>query len=128
MENVPGRLRARGLGDNLLWASQAERGMRVIDREALPLASPDDAMLQAVYDKVKSIYAAAYDWTPPDVTGVERTITTRMRHYVKGWITELDLRRMHPDSEPPEIEADSLTLDYSEDKDLQVPPEDDAED
>lgn len=123
LEKVPGRLRAR---DDLLWASEAERGMRVIEREAMPLASPDNSMLQAVYSKLKSIYANAYDWIPPDVTGVEKTITTQMRHYVKGWITEWDLKRKYPDYEPI-IEAGELKLGYSEDRDLQVSPEGESE-
>ncbi len=122
LEKVPGRLRARGWGDDLLWASQAERGMRVIGREAMPLASPDNSRLKAVYAKLKSIYADAYDWSPPDVTGVEKTRTTQMRNYVKGWITEWDLKRNYPDYEP-KIKAEELKLGYSEDRDLQVSPE-----
>jgi len=126
LEKVPGRIRARGTEADLLWASQAERGMRVIEREAIPLASPDDSLLQAVYGKVKSIYANAYNWTPPDVRGVERTITTRMRHYVKGWITEWDLKRKYPDYEPI-IKGEDLRPGYSEDRDLQIAPEGESE-
>jgi hypothetical protein len=32
-------------------ASQAERGMRIIEREAVPLKTPDDALLKEVYAK-----------------------------------------------------------------------------
>ncbi|MBM4274345.1 MAG: hypothetical protein FJ134_07795 [Deltaproteobacteria bacterium] len=126
LEKVPGRIRSRGTEADLLWASQAERGMRIIEREANPLASPDDSLLQAVYAKVKSIYADAYEWSPPDVTGVEKTITTRMRHYVKGWITEWDLKRKYPDYLP-RIEGEDLKPGYSEDRDLQVSPEGESE-
>ncbi len=126
LEKVPGRIRSRGTEADLLWASQAERGMRVIEREAIPLASPDNSMLQAIYAKLKSIYADAYDWSPLDVTGVEKTITTQMRHYVKGWITQWDLKRLYPDYEP-NIQAGELRLVYSEDKDLQVSSEGESE-
>ena len=122
-EKVPGRLRAKGSPDDLLMASQAERGMRVIEQDAIPLASPDNFMLQAVYDKVKSIYANAYDWTPPDVTGGERQY---MRQYVKGWITEWDLKRKYPDYQP-SIETEELNVGYSEDRDFQISSEGDTE-
>ena len=61
LERVPGKLMAGGSGDELLLASQAERGMRIIERGAIPLTSPDNSLLQAVYDKIKSIYADAYE-------------------------------------------------------------------
>jgi len=126
LERVPGRIRARGTEADLLWASQAERGMRVIEREAIPLASPDDSLLQAVYGNVKYIYDHAYNKSSPDVTGVEKTITTRMRHYVKGWITEWDLKRKYPDYEPI-IKGEDLGPGYSEDRDLQIAPEGESE-
>jgi hypothetical protein len=130
LEKVPGKLRARGWGDDLLWASQAERGMRIIEQDAIPLASPDNFMLQAVYDKVKSIYAGAYDWSPPDIKGWERMLNDimkpKIRLYVKLWITVLDLKRLYPDYEP-NIQAGELKLVYSEDKDLQVSPEGESE-
>ena len=126
LEKVPGKLKAGGSGDDLLLASQAERGMRVIEREAILLASPDDSLLQAVYAKVKSIYADAYDLNPPDVTGLEQLQATSMRQYVKGWITEWDLKREYPDYQPI-IKAGDLKPDYSEDKDLQISPEGETE-
>ena len=126
LEKVPGKLRARGWGDDLLWASQAERGMRLIERETIPLASPDYAMLHAVYGKLKSIYADAYDWSPPDITGWDKMLTDimqpKIRLYVKLWITVWDLKRSDPDYVINMI-AGELKLVYSEDKDLQVSPE-----
>jgi len=126
-ERVPGKLMAGGSGDEHLLASQAERGMRIIERDAIPLTSPDNSLLQTVYEKIKSIYADAYEWDPPDVTGLERLQATTMRQYVKGWITEWDLKRKYPDYKP-EIEAGELKPIYTEDKDLQVSPEGETED
>jgi hypothetical protein len=125
-EYVPGKLRARGSGDDLLLASQAERGMRIIEGEGTELASPDNSMLQAICAKVKSIYADAYDWSPPDVTGLEILKPTTMRHHVKWWITEWDLKRKYSDYKP-ELKTEDFKLDYSEDKDLQVSPEGESE-
>jgi hypothetical protein len=122
LEKVPGKLRARGSADDLLLASQAERGMRIIEGEGTELASPDNSMLQAIYAKVKSIYADAYDWPPPDVTSLEILKPTTMRHHVKWWITEWDLKRKYSDYKP-ELKTEDFKLDYSEDKDLQVSPE-----
>jgi len=121
-EKVPGRLRAKGSPDDLLMASQAERGMRLIEREAVPLKAPDDALLKEVYAKVKSIYGQAYEMDPSDVKGVEHMQTTQMRHYVKGWITEWDLKRKYPDYQP-RIITEELQQDYSEDQNLQVSSE-----
>jgi hypothetical protein len=119
LEKVPVKLMAKGSGDDLLLARQAERGMRIIDREAIPLNSPDGSLLKEVYAKVKSIYGQAYNWESPDVKGVEQSQTTSMRQYVKGWITEWDLNRNYPDYKP-KIETEQLTTDYSEDEALQV--------
>jgi hypothetical protein len=122
LERVPAKLMAGAAEDDLLLATQAERGMRVIEREAIPLLFLDNSLLQTVYTKIKPIYAGAYDWSPPDVSGVEKTSTTTMRHYVKGWITEWDLKRKYPDYKP-RIETEDFKPGYEEDKDLEVSPE-----
>ena len=123
LEKVPGKLRANAKESDLLLASQAERGMRVIQSEAIRLKSPDSAGLEQTYEKVRSIHAKAYEWTPPQVLSVKRLETTRrMRQYVRGWITEWDLKRL--DSEyTPEIEVTKLEQDYTEDKNLEVETE-----
>ena len=126
LEKVPGKLMAKGSPDDLLWASQAERGMRIIERDAIPLTPPDNSLLQAVYEKIKSIYGDAYEWNPPEVTGLEKLQVNTMRQYVKGWITEWDLKRKYPDYKP-EIEAGELKVSYTEDRDLQISPEGESE-
>jgi hypothetical protein len=126
LEKVPGKLRARASESDLLLTSQAERGMRIIQRERTPLKTPDGAIVEQTYDKVRSIHAQAYDWEPPPVSSVERLGTTRMREYVKGWITEWDLKRLDPEYNP-EIEVTKLKQDYTEDPNLQVPSEEEPE-
>jgi len=121
-EKVPGRLRVKGTESDLLLASQAERGMRVIQNELARLKAPDSTTLDQTYEKVRSIHANAYDWNPPPVPSVERLGSTRMRQYIRGWITEWDLKRL--DSEyNPEIEVGIVEQDYSEDKNLEVETE-----
>ena len=121
-EKVPGRLRAKGTESDLLLASQAERGMRVIQNELIRLKSPDSELLNQTYEKIRTIHAKAYEWSPSQVPTVESMTTTRMRQYVKGWITEWDLKRLDK-SYRPEIEVEPLEQVYTEDKDLEVETE-----
>jgi len=124
-EKVPGRLRAKGTESDLLLASQAERGMRVIQKESneiILLKAPDKEMLGQTYEKVQSIHAKAYEWDPPPVQSIESMTATRMRQYVKGWITEWDLKRLDPGYNP-KIEVAKLEQDYTEDKNLEVETE-----
>ncbi|MBI2908740.1 MAG: DUF2791 family P-loop domain-containing protein [Chloroflexi bacterium] len=125
-EKVPARLRAKGTESGLLLASQAERGMRIIANELTHLKAPDSAVIDDTYEKVRSIHARAYDWSPPDAPSVERLTTTRMRQYVRGWITEWDLKRLDREYNP-EIQFTALEQDYTEDKNLEVPAEGDQD-
>ena len=118
-EKIPGRLRARGKEGDLLLASQAERGMQVIQRDFELLKAPDKDVLAQTHEKVKSIHARAYVWSPPSVQSIEHTISTRMRQHVKGWITEWDLKRLDKEYKP-EIVATELKQNYTEDKNLEV--------
>jgi hypothetical protein len=45
-----------------------------------------------------------------------------MRQYIRGWITEWDLKRLD-NSYRPEIEVEPLEQVYTEDKDLEVETE-----
>lgn len=121
-EKVPGRLRVKGTESDLLLASQAERGMRVIQNELTRLKAPDSNTLDQTYEKVRSIHAKAYDWNPPPVPSIERLGSTRMRQHVRGWITEWDLKRLDREYTP-EIEVGTIEQDYSEDKNLEVETE-----
>jgi hypothetical protein len=81
--------------------------------------------LNQTYEKIRAIHAKAYNWTPPPVPSVERLGTTKMRQYIRGWITEWDLKRL--DSEyTPEIEVTDLEQDYTEDKALEIETEEAA--
>jgi len=128
LKRLPGKLRAKakgrgsGSGPDRLLAHQAEQGMQIIQQDRLSLKPPDNTVLEQTYDKVKSIHAKAYDWVPPPVSSVERLSTTRMREYLKGWITEWDLKRLDPDYHV-EIETTEVKQDYTEDANLHVETE-----
>lgn len=99
-EGLPLRLREKQTGEYAEMAALAEVGMRHIERDLLPLVSPDEAELNNAYRILRQLHGAAYDWEPPDVMGLERLGATRMRQYVRAWINEWDLVRLDPDYQP----------------------------
>jgi hypothetical protein len=123
-ELVPKRLRMKGTVEDELAASQAETGMRIIEREQVAIQPPGQDELDRSYAKLKQIHAEAYGWNPPDVSGIERLPSNRMRQYVRAWISEWDLRRLDP-SYVPDIAATPLIVDFTEDVDLERPAGDD---
>lgn len=122
-ELVPERMRARQNTDDDLIAGDAERGMRIIELDALTLVPPGKDELTRAYEKLKKIHGDAYGWDPVDVDGIERLATNRMRQYVRAWINEWDLVRLYPDYTP-ETEVRDVISDYSEDADLERGAED----
>jgi hypothetical protein len=92
--------------------------MRIIDRETHLLTPPDETELKQAYERLRDLHGQAFDWQPPDVAGLERLGATRMRQYVRAWISEWDLVRLYPGYRP-EIEMVDLPTDYREDPDLE---------
>ena len=126
IEGIPGKLRARASESDLLLASQSERGMRIIQREMVRLRTPDDTVVAQTHSKIRSVYAKAYDWEPPTESSINGLVSTRMREYVKGWITEWDLKRLDPKGHV-DIEITEMKPDYTEDRNLQISSEEDHE-
>lgn len=119
------RLRARGRDTDNLLAARAETGMRLIERGLHPLDDPDDATLSALYDKLKEIHSRAYSWDAPDIDlGTSQARRPRIRSFVRRWISEWDLRRLHPELEP-DIEVTEVQFRYEEDTTLEHPASDD---
>lgn len=117
-EKVPEKLRETGSETDLVLSRQAEQGMRLIECERIPLVGPYDQLVEEIYHKIRAIHGAAYGWEPPQVPTIERLSSTRMREYVKGWITEWDLKRLDPNLQV-EIELTEIKQDYSEDIELE---------
>jgi hypothetical protein len=123
-EIVPGKLRASGLEPERALAAAAERGMRLIARDALHLATLDRPTIQHVKDQVRGLHGQAYRWDPPGLDGQD-DLSLRIRQHVRQWINEWDLRRVDPTYTADTI-VDALSMDYSERPDLEAPVEDDG--
>ncbi|WP_143231081.1 BREX system ATP-binding domain-containing protein [Actinosynnema sp. ALI-1.44] len=91
IHHLPARLNARGKPEAAHLAKQAHLGMSAIQDRMLLLAPPDDDELDRAYTRIKALHAAAFDWNPPDVPGLPRSGSNRMRQYVRAWINEWDL-------------------------------------
>ena len=103
----------------------AVRGMDFIESGCLPLSAPTKAQVKETYERVREIYGAAYNWSPPDIAGaVEYAGSTRMRQYVRAWVNLWDLRRLY-DYEG-SLVSESVSTNYEEDADLEkTAPEED---
>ena len=108
------------------WLPKPRKGIQLIEQERASLVRPNDQVVDETYQKIRSIHASAYGWDPPQVSSVEQLSSTRMREYVRGWITAWDLKRLAPD-EDVEIEVTEVKQDYTEDLDLEVALEDEEQ-
>ncbi len=118
VELIPSRLRLKGTAEAELLAGAAEAGMRVIERQQIPVQPPDRDALDRTYSALKVIHGTAHGWDPPDVEGLERLPSNRMRQYVRAWINEWDLRRLDPSYRPSTTTSD-IHLDFSEAAELE---------
>ena len=118
VELIPKRLRMKETAEHELLAVKAEAGMRVIERQQVGLQPPDRDALDRTYAKLKRLHGTAFGWEPPDVEGLERLPSNRMRQYVRAWINEWDLRHLDPSYRPHSSVVD-VHLDYSEDATLE---------
>jgi hypothetical protein len=83
-------------------------------------------MVDAVYERLRELHGSAYSWSPPPVSAVEKLSSTRMREYVRGWITEWDLRRLYPEAQL-DIEIMDVRQTYEEDQELESSVADEAD-
>lgn len=116
-ELVPAKLRSRQSPEHDRLAGGAETGMRLIDRGMLLLEPPDQVELDRAYQRLKCLHGEAFGWDPPDVAGLERLGTTRMRQYVRAWINEWDLVRLDP-TFAPQTDVAEVVAGYAEDAEL----------
>ena len=104
----------------------AKRGIAAIETTNLSVQVPGREQVRQTHDTLQAVYAAAYDWQPPSLADtLEYAGSTRMRQYVRAWITLWDLKRLY--NYTGETVTDSVKLSYDEDKDIeQVAAEDDG--
>ena len=118
-EKIPAKFSQSSHPDDVLMASQAERGMQILRRNKLSLERLNSGKIQEMFEKLRSIYASAYGWEPKaDYT--EPDVTERIRQHIKRWITEWDLKRLYPDYQPV-IESTQLKPAYTEILELEAP-------
>ncbi|MCY3899094.1 MAG: DUF2791 family P-loop domain-containing protein [Caldilineaceae bacterium] len=101
-------------------AARAETGMRMLERNCLPLKAPDNDEVTATVEKLRTLYSEAYDWDAPpiDARAAGAGIYGRMRYQVRRAINEWDLLRLRPSSSP-DTEVHEFTLSYEENSDLE---------
>jgi hypothetical protein len=116
-ELIPPRLEGRGL---VAQAAMARSGIDWLKRRQSRLNPPDEAGLRRSLDKISGLYRDAYGWTPPNIEIGERLAGKSMRQYVKSWITSWDMERLY--GETPQIEAETIPIDYSESSDIEQAP------
>ncbi len=99
--------------------ARAETGMRLLEREVIPLKQPTDTEVRETAEKLRQIYSTAYDWDPPALQVEARGAgyQNRMRYKVRASINEWDLLRLYPDYSP-ETEGDEFRHTYEENVDL----------
>ena len=86
------------VGSEANLARAALSGIRLVEEDSEALIRPYEPMVDALYERLRGLHGSAYSWDPPQVSAVEKLSSTRMREYVRGWITEWDLRRFVPGS------------------------------
>ena len=99
-------------------AHAALLGIRMIEEKGIELTRPYEPMVDALYERLRGLHGSAYSWDPPQVSAVEKLSSTRMREYVRGWITEWDLRRLYPEAQL-DIEILDVRQTYDEDQELE---------
>ncbi|GJL65447.1 MAG: hypothetical protein NPIRA05_04180 [Nitrospirales bacterium] len=131
MMKIPQRLQAVSSDENIKLAEQAELGMKLVESRRIPIEGPTEPLIQQTNQTIRSLHVQAHNWRDWDhsaiVPHIEVLPGTRMREYVKSWITELDLKRLMPD-EAVEIEVDNLKPHYEEDRVLATVSQDDSSD
>ena len=108
--------------------ARAETGMRMLERECVPLSPPNDDDVNSTVEKLRQLYSEAYGWDAPQLKGKAggAGFRGRMRHKVRASINAWDLLRLFPGSDP-ETVSDEFIFTYEENTDLERASIDDNE-
>ena len=109
-------------------AARAETGMRLLERECMPLTSPTETDVRNTVEKLRELYSTAYGWNAPLLRAEAggAGFQNRMRYKVRASINEWDLLRLCPGSSP-EIEGAEFRHGYEENADLEREAQEDTE-
>jgi len=92
-DELPERLRLKGRDADSVRALTGIRHIRDTVQNHR-LVAPNEEELRRDGQRVREIYAGAYDWRTPQLPPIERTATRTMRQYIKAWITHWDMLRV----------------------------------
>ena len=109
-------------------AAHAETGMRMLERECIPLDAPTEDDVKATIETLRQMYSESYGWEAPRLEAKTGGggIRARMRYKVRASINAWDLLRFYPESRP-DIVGGEYRPTYEEDADLERESRDDAE-
>ncbi len=119
LQKIPNRFRIRSSELDRKTGSDAEKGMKIIQEQCLSILEPLKDIIDITHVKIQSVYQNAYQWPASLESSLECLGTTRMREYIKAWITEWDLKRIDPDYQAA-IETAPVSIRYDEDEDLEA--------
>ena len=122
---LPERLLAKEKIEYTQLAMDARAGMNILAKNQVVLHQPDNSELDDTYQAIRKIHAEAFDWIPPEIAGLERLPSNRMRQYVRAWINEWDLVHLYP-SYSPDTTVIPVEIGYGEDRDISEPSDGDA--
>jgi P-loop Domain of unknown function (DUF2791) len=122
---LPDRLRLKERHHEARLAVTAMRHIAQTVRSRRLRAPGVDELVRAS-QRLSEIYREAYGWEPPVTEAPERTATRTMRQYIKGWITDWDMRRLTGDVT--RIVTEEIAANYAEEESLSTPSEDDEAD
>ena len=109
-------------------AAHAETGMRLLERECIPLNAPTEDDVNATIETLRRMYGETCGWEAPrlEARAGGGGIQARMRYKVRASINTWDLLRFYPESRP-DIVGGEYRPAYEEDADLERESRDDAE-
>ena len=113
------KLRSKETDADRVLADKAEKGMGLLQSQRIPLGQPSFETIQEVHQIVRDLHLKGHGWRMwenESENSAKIMDGTRMRQYVKSWVTEWDLLRLYPGEECA-IEASSWKPSYEEPQD-----------
>jgi hypothetical protein len=104
---------------DMVGVPYAVDAMRAIE-DALELAPMTQQHLAKAHAILRASHSRAYEWEAPELE-VEYRRRDPMRHYVRRWINEWDLRRLYGRAESLNFGGEVIDVSYAEDDDFDGP-------
>jgi len=118
------KLRSKLTDMDRVLADKAEKGIKLIQSQRIPLSLPLPETIQEVHQIVRGLHLKGHGWYmwEQDSEKIATIVPgTSMRKYVKSWVTEWDLLRLYP-GEGCELEESSWKPSYEEPQDVPEKP------